>query len=157
VEGDSARLLNPLSNDSSVYSYGTDHAILESRYRRQAKAVTQVQVTGRDSSGDPVVADSFDWTGLARYDRRLAEENPDLATLAECQAQGAALLRKADIDSAGGLVRAAVNCGQQLYDVIDITDAPAGLSQSKRRVLGLKLVYDTRRGIYEQQIELGAA
>jgi hypothetical protein len=50
-----------------------------------------------------------------------------------------------------------VNCGQELYDVIEVTDAVAGLSAAKRRVLGLDLRYSTgKRAIYEQRILLGA-
>ncbi len=45
--------------------------------------------------------------------------------------------------------------GQQLYDVIDITDSRAGLSAAKRRVVGMALTYNTIRGEYVQRLELG--
>ena len=48
-----------------------------------------------------------------------------------------------------------VNCGQQLYDVIEVTDARAGLAAAKRRVLGMTLVYQPQRGEYFQRLELG--
>ena len=63
---------------------------------------------------------------------------------------------QAEIESVGGAIRVPVHCGQQLYDVIDITDSRAGLNAAKKRVLGIKLVYDTRKGIYEEQLLLGA-
>ena len=50
-----------------------------------------------------------------------------------------------------------VNCGQQLYDVIDITDSGAGLDAEKKRVLGMVLTYNPSRGQYEQRLLLGAA
>ena len=50
------------------------------------------------------------------------------------------------------------NCGQELYDVVAITDAPAGLSVAKRRVVGLGLRYVRGRPApaYEQRLTLGA-
>ncbi|GAH64504.1 unnamed protein product, partial [marine sediment metagenome] len=67
-----------------------------------------------------------------------------------------AYLRQAEIESASGAIRIPVNCGQQLYDVIDITDSRAGLSAEKKRVLGLILVYNPRRGEYDERLLLGA-
>jgi hypothetical protein len=55
------------------------------------------------------------------------------------------------------MMRVPVNCGQQLYDVIDITDDRAGLSGAKRRVMGLLLSYQSTRGEYEQKLLLGGA
>jgi hypothetical protein len=48
-----------------------------------------------------------------------------------------------------------VNCGQQMYDVIDITDSRAELTAAKRRVNGLTLVYNPQRGEYRQRLLLG--
>jgi hypothetical protein len=39
--------------------------------------------------------------------------------------------------------------------VIEVTDALAGLSAAKRRVVGLRLEFDTSRGVYEQRVRLG--
>ena len=48
-----------------------------------------------------------------------------------------------------------VNCGQQLYDVIDITDVRAGLSAEKRRVLRMLLVFQPQKAEYSQRLWLG--
>ena len=64
--------------------------------------------------------------------------------------------RQAEVESAHGTMLVPVNCGQQLYDVIDITDSRAGLNESKRRVLGFVLVYSPRRGEYRQRLQLGS-
>jgi hypothetical protein len=42
-----------------------------------------------------------------------------------------------------------------MYDVIDITDAGAGLTAAKRRVAGMEISYRPRRGEYIQEILLG--
>ena len=65
------------------------------------------------------------------------------------------MLRKASLGALDGEVTAPVNCGQELYDVIAVTDAVAGLSAAKRRVLGLALRYSAATGAYEQRLRLG--
>ncbi|MFC2004199.1 hypothetical protein ACFLUK_01470 [Chloroflexota bacterium] len=64
-------------------------------------------------------------------------------------------MREAEIESTDGAIRVPVNCGQQLYDVVDITDDRVGLSTEKKRVLGIILIYNTRRSEYEQRLSLG--
>jgi len=60
-----------------------------------------------------------------------------------------------EIESVDGSILIPVNCGQQLYDVIDITDSRAGLEAARRRVNGLTLVYSPSRGEYQQRLLLG--
>ena len=83
-------------------------------------------------------------------------EDRNLDTVAKAQARGEAYLREAEIRAGGGAIRIPVNCGQQLYDVIDITDSRAGLNANKKRVLGLILIFNPSRAQYEQRLALGA-
>ena len=158
IEGAKGYLINPLDTDDSVYSYGSAHPIFEGRYRKGALTLNRVQVEGYDPvSEEPIVVDSFAWDEIDRlYDRLRQLEDKNIDTVAKAQARGEAYLREAEIESAGGMIRIPVNCGQQLYDVIDITDSRAGLEAEKRRVLGLVLVYEPRRGEYEHRLSLGA-
>ncbi len=156
LEGDKAYLVNPQSSDSPVYSYGQSHLISEGRYRKGALAANRVRVEG-DDAGSPVIVDSFSWVEVGRiYDRLEQIEDRNIGSVAQAQARGEACLREAEIDSAGGVIRIPVNCGQQLYDVIEINDPRAGLSGVKRRVLGLGLSSVPLKGEYRQQIMLGA-
>ncbi len=59
-----------------------------------------------------------------------------------------------------GEVVAPVNCGQELYDVVSITDSLAGLSDVDYRVIGVELRYlrrsrARRSPLYEQRLLLG--
>jgi hypothetical protein len=65
-----------------------------------------------------------------------------------------AYLRKAEIESSSGMIQSPVNCGQQLYDVIDVTDPRAGLSGAKRRVTGIQVSYQADHGVYQQKLLL---
>jgi len=158
IEGSKAYIINLQSSDSSVYSYGQAHTIFEGRYREEAWEMNRIQVEGYDPvAEEPILVDSFSWSQIAKlYDRLNQLEDRNIDTVARAEQRGEAYLRAAEIESAGGAIRIPVNCGQQLYDVIDITDSRAGLSAAKKRVLGLTLVYNPRRGEYEQRLSLGA-
>ena len=158
IEGNKACVVNPQSSDSSVYSYGQAHPIIEGRYREGAWGLNRVQVEGYDPVEDErIVKDTFAWSQIDRlYDRLNQLEDRNLDTVAKAEQRGEACLREAEIESAGGAILIPVNCGQQLYDVVDVTDSRAGLSAEKKRVLGLTLVYNPGRGEYEQRLSLGA-
>jgi hypothetical protein len=115
-------------------------------------------VEGYDSGADePIIVGSFSWSEINRlYDRLKQLEDRNIDTVNEAQQRGEAYLRHAEIESDSGTIRIPVNCGRQLYDVIDVTDSRAGLDAEKKRVLGLVLVYNPRRGEYEERLSLGA-
>jgi len=158
IEGNKAYIVNPSSSDSSVYSYGSSHFIVEGKYQRRGWELNRIQVEGYDPVGDePVIVDSFSWTEITKlYDRLSRLEDRNIDTVSKAEQRGEAYLRQAEIESVGGATRIAPNCGQQLYDVIDITDSRAGLSEEKKRVMGLTLAYDPQHGKYEQRLSLGA-
>jgi hypothetical protein len=135
--GSCAYLKNPQASDDSQYSYGLGHSILHGRYVSQAPAVNRVQVFG---SG--VMKDGLDWESIAQlYDRLLQVHDLNLATMAEAEERAQAEFRRAQLAALAGEMAVPANCGQELYDVVDITDPRAGLSQARRRILGLSLLY----------------
>ena len=158
IEGNTAYIINPLSSDSSVYSYGVEHRLWEGTYIKRALRANRVQVEGYDAvGGSMILADSFNWDGIDRlYDRLVQIEDRNAGTVAEARQRGQAYLRKDEVEAAGGAILVPVNCGQQLYDVIDVTDARAGLDAEKKRVLGIVLAYHPQRGEYRQRLSLGA-
>jgi hypothetical protein len=158
TEGNKVYLVNPLSADASVYSYGGEHQIAEGRYRRGAWGLGRVQVEGYDTGSSSIIlTDSFAWGEIDRFGDRLRQvADRNLSTVDATRQRGQAYLRQAEIEATGGSILVPVNCGQQLYDVIDVTDARAGLSAGKQRVLGITLVYNPRRGEYRMRLQLGA-
>ncbi len=155
LEGNVACLVNPLASDSAVYSYGDGHQVFEGTYRRGAMKTNRVQVEGL---GDGLIlAESFTWDQIDRlYDRLQQVGDRDIDSVSEAQQRGQACLRQSEIESEGGSILVPVNCGQQLYDVVAVTDARAGLDALKKRVLGIVLGYYPRRGEYRQRLDLGA-
>lgn len=151
LRGEAAFLTEPLASDATDYSYGVDHRIIAARYADEPASANRVQVFGKD-----VFAERFDWAGVAALHDRLAQAvDTNLTTAAQVEARGDALLRHAAMASAGGEITAPVNCGLELFDVIEVTDPLAGLSAAKRRVLGLSLRYSANPGVYQQRVWLG--
>jgi len=157
IEGNKAYLVNPESDDTAEYSYGVEHIVLGGRYRQSAMRTNRVQVEGYDSGqGKMIVVDSFDWDDIERlYDRIKHVEDMNLNTAPQAYQRGEAILRKSEIDTTDGRITVPVNCGQQLYDVIEITDTYCGLTNAIRRVLGITLVYQPQRGEYFQRLVTG--
>ena len=149
---DCGYIKNPVANEASAYSYGGDHAILEGRYTASAQGINRVQVYG-----DGLISERFDWEEIAKvYDRLAQIHDLNLDTLAKAEERGDAQLRKEHMAARGGEIVVPVNCGQDLYDVIEITDERVGLTSVKRRVIGITLRYSTmNEARYEQRLGLG--
>jgi hypothetical protein len=156
IEGEMAYIVNPLSSDNPVYSYGGAHRIREGVYCRGAMGVNRVQVEGNDA-GSPILADSFSWSEIGRSsDRFIHIEDRNISQVSGALQRGQACLRQAEIEAESGNILVPVNCGQQMFDVLDVTDVRAGLDCEKRRVLGTVLSYRPQRGEYSHLLRLGA-
>jgi hypothetical protein len=157
IEGNKAFLLNPQTSDPSCYSYGDAHAIFEGRYSQVELTPNSVRVEGWNAAaGAPILANVFDFDDVERrYDALEVIEDRNIGSLAAAQERGASILRKSAIESQDGLISVPPNCGQQLYEVIEINDPRTGQSAIRRRVLGLRLSYAPLKAEYRQQIILG--
>ncbi|MFH0941731.1 MAG: hypothetical protein V1823_01735 [Chloroflexota bacterium] len=157
LEGATAYLINPQTTDSADYGYGAGHAIFEGSYLKGALKQNLVEVEGYDPpGGTPIIASVFDWDEIGRlYHRRRRIEDRNLKSTTQAQGRGESYLREAAITAGGGTLRVPVNAGQQLYDVIEITDRLAGLDAEKKRVLKIGLAYHPARARYEMRLGLG--
>jgi hypothetical protein len=152
MEGDTACLLDPHEDDTSVYAYGLpDHAITAGNYLTGRRKTDQVRI---DGSG--VTLDVRNWQQIEKHPQRWRSvSDAAISTLSEAQDRGDALLRKAAMGAVSGSIAVPVNCGQQLYDVIEVTDARVGMEAAPKRVLGIATIYNTVRGEYRQKMLLG--
>jgi hypothetical protein len=157
IEGVKAYLVYPQSSDASEYSYGQTHVILQGRYHANSWHINQVHIEGFDDiNKQPIIVDSFSWEQMEHfYDRTIQIEDRNIASVSDGQARGEAYLRKAEIESFKNTLLIPVNCGQQIYDVIDITDKQAGLISETRRVREIALIYLPEKGQYMQNLLLG--
>jgi len=144
---------DPLAADASVYTYELEgtHTILEGVYNEHPLSVNRIQVFG---SAD--FSEDWDWTDLdITLDKLTQVQDLNLTSSTLTAQRAAALLRKSQIHALSGYILVPLNCGQEMYDVITITDSRAGLSAVKRRVLGLQHVYSSYEGTYRLRIMLG--
>ena len=144
-------LKRPQASDTSDYAYGTGHAIFHGRYSSTAQGCNRVQVFG-----DGVVDEAFEWAQIAVVHEKLRQVHDlNLSTPTEAGDRAQVELRRAQTRAEGGEVAVPVNCGQELFDVVDITDSRAGLAAAKRRVVGISVEYRTGpRPRYAQVLKL---
>jgi len=154
--GQEAFTKNPLASEESCYSYGTDHAILAGQYT-QAVTLSRSRAVGRDTDGNPILRESFDWDLLSlALDELHQQYDPNLQTAARAQERADALLREASLRAERGNLVIPTNVGQELLDVVEVTDERCGISQENYRVQAIRTDYDRRHGRYEQRLTLGA-
>ena len=150
--GHQGSLTHPQASDGTDYIYGTDHTVLQGRYASGAQVYNRVQVFG---SAD--VGEAFTWEEVDQFfDRLLQVHDLNLDTPQKTQDRANAALREQLLASLVGEVAVPANCGQELYDVVEVTDVSAGLSSAKRRVMGLGLEYSRGpRPRYLHTVSLG--
>lgn len=141
-------------SESSDYSYGGagEHIILEGRYGSRALDFNHPEVFGAsDSFGEAV---DFSQVGLVGHRLRkvfdYAYEAND-----ECAGRAAAELRYQGVKGKRGQIVIYPNVGQELFDVIVITDSQVGLSSELWRVMAIQEEHDAQKGVYRQILELG--
>ena len=140
----------PLPTEATAYSYGTDHAIPSAAYSRRAPGINRVQVYGQR-----VVSEAFSWDEVSLVLDRLRQVHDlNLISAATAQQRAAAVRDRAARDSYGGEMVVSPNCGQELYDVVEVTDPACGLSAARRRVVGMALLYQPGRSLYQHRLQL---
>jgi len=143
-------------DEASSYSYGTDHVILSGEYS-QAVPLTRARAIGRDDEDNRIVEDAFDWTNLELGIDSLEQSyDPNLQSAARAQERADAILRRESLRARGGQITIPVNCGQEIYDVITITDDRCGISSKKYRVLDIETALSLRQWLYQQRLTVGA-
>jgi hypothetical protein len=67
-----------------------------------------------------------------------------------------AILSKMRLTGKRGVILIPPNCGQELFDVVQISDAGANQSAVKFRVVGLRFEYSPKQARYQHKLILGA-
>jgi len=154
--GQEAFTKNPLASESSCYSYGTDHAILSGKYT-DVVTVSRARTIGRDSGDNRILEEAQDWDLLQLAIDILEQDyDPNLQTAARAQERADAILRTQQTQSTPATIVVPTNVGQELLDVVEVTDERCGVSAEKYRVQAIQTDYDRRQGIYTQRLALCA-
>jgi hypothetical protein len=154
-----------LANETPCYEYRNvgaglvpAHPILKGEYGENL-TTTHTQVSG-DTQDEPPVhvrEAAFDWPLLALgIDNLAMQYDPNLEEADQAQKRAGALLRHVTLSAAKGLIIIPTNVGQELYDVVKVTDSRVGLADKNFRVLAIQTDYNRRQGIYNQRLALCA-
>jgi len=152
--GATASIIEPAADEESLYAYGGSHAILRARYRDDGPGFNLARVVGLSAYAEGVAAEDIAATGL-QVSPPVVDLNLFDASLTEGRA-AIEIRRRRMRSRSDDLTVFGINCGQELYDVVSVTDAAAGLESAKRRVLGLSWRYDTLPRLrHEMTLTLG--
>jgi len=149
----------PKITDASSYEYKNSpgyHHILEGNYLQGIPA-SHARAKGRAADESSVIASAFDWDLLGlSIDNFKPDYDPNLETAARTQERADAILRKSSLRAQSGNLVVPVNCGQELYDVITVTDERCGIAAELYRVLAIEVDYSPRQARYAQRLTLAA-
>jgi hypothetical protein len=146
-----------------IISYGTPtilkyvwHVILDGQYATETPGVNRAYIIGRDQYGNPVYGTAVDSTELALVGERLDfQPDPAIPTTAQAGDVASAVLSKMRLRGKGGVILIPPNCGQELFDVVQISDAGANQAAVSFRVVGIRFEYSPKQARYQHRLLLG--
>ena len=141
-------------DEVSDYTYSaSDHPIAELASWDEAPPTNWLRLQGPDRYADAHSFASIYRDGAALRQLRNLEADSDVKASAFADAALDRDLR----EQVAGVLRSAVNAGQQIYDVVTVADADVGVSAVKYRVMGIELRYSrapAKRAVYDQVLAL---
>ena len=154
--GQEAFTKNPLDDEESCYTYGTDHRVLTGKYSVSVPT-SRSRAIGRDASDNRILEEALDWDLLELAIDNLEQDyDPNLQTATRAQERADAILRGDSLDARYAQITIPANVGQEFLDVVTVTDKRCGVSEQKYRVQLIRTCYDRRKGRYEQTLTLCA-
>ncbi len=151
------------ADEESSYSYDViasgawqSHPIISGHYA-QSVPPTRAQAIGRADDGARIIESAFDWDNIAMgIDILATDYDPNLTTTARTAERADAILRRESLRPKRGSLTVPVNCGQQLYDVITITDPRCGILAENHRVAAIRTTYEPAVAGYFQRLSISA-
>jgi hypothetical protein len=148
----SVKMLDPTSGAATTYTFGAAHALRSIQFRTEQPRAAEAHAFGVAAFGEAIDYNAAAVAGAPRDQLRDATST----TGATAAATATAHLRRRALDADAGLITVPPNCGQELYDMIEFSDATISAGNVKRRVKGIDWRYERRGGaVYEQTLLLG--
>jgi hypothetical protein len=131
------------------------HVILDGRYNIESPDKNRFYVIGRDQYGIPVYGTAVDSDEVGLVGERLDfQQELAIPTDSQAASMASALLSKMRLTGKRGFILIPPNCGQELFDVIQISDSGANQQAVSFRVVGIRFEYNTRVSLYRHQLLL---
>lgn len=133
------------------------HIILDGQYATGTPGVNRAYIIGRDQYGNPVYGTAANTDEVALVGERLDfHQELSIPTTAQARDVASAVLSKMRLMGKKGTILIPPNCGQELWDVVQISDYGANQSAVKFRIIGIRLEYNHRDACYQHKLTLGA-
>jgi hypothetical protein len=140
----------------SLYKY-VWHVILDGRYNIESPDKNRFFVIGRDSDGLPVYGTAVDSTEAGLVGERLDfQQELAVTTGSQAASMAGALLSKMRLTGKSGVIVIPPNCGQELFDVVQISDFGANQQAVSFRVVGIRFEYNPKQARFEHRFYLGS-
>ena len=150
-------IVQPISIGSPTILKYVWHVVLDGQYTTATPPTNRAYVIGRDIYGNPVYGTAVDSTELGLVGERLDfQQDPAIPTEAKAADVANAILAKMRLTGKRGVILIPPNCGQELFDVVQITDSGANQSAVKFRVVGIRFEYNPKQDCYQHKLILGA-
>ena len=145
----------PLYNVTAPPSYF--HIIVHGQYISETPEVNRAYVIGRDAEGNPVHGTDLEQAEIHLVGERLDfQQHLSIPTSALAADVADAILKKQRLSKHRGFITIPPNCGQELWDVIQVNDTPCAQSGSKYRIVAISFDYHPRQRRYEHKLFLAA-
>jgi len=147
----------PQASDASVYSYGVsgDVHLIAGVTHVQRSRPTHLTAHGVGASGAAIYGEVLDVAAQEGFYVTRTAQTRAVTSATEAGYVAGALAREAAVAGRGDGLTARANVGQELWDVVDVTDPWAGYAASKRRVVDLRLSYWRQPFRYETELVMG--
>jgi hypothetical protein len=133
------------------------HVILDGQYATETTRINRAYVIGTDAYGNPVYGEAIDSTEITLVGERLDfQPDPAIPTTAQAGDVASAVLSKMRLHGKGGVILIPPNCGQELFDVVQVSDSMANQSAVTFRVVGIRFEYNPKQARYDHKLILGA-
>jgi hypothetical protein len=133
------------------------HVILDGQYITESPEINRAYIIGRDAYGNPVYGTAVDSPELALVGERLDFiPDPAIPTTAQAGDVASAILAKMRLTRKRGVILIPPNCGQELFDVVQLSDSMANQSAVSFRVVGIRFEYNPKQARYQHKLILGA-
>ena len=118
------------------------HVIIDSRFIQVSPAINRVYVIGKDQYGNPVFGSDSEATEISLVGERLDFHlDTSIPTDDEAADVAGAMLDKRRLTARSGFIVVPPNVGQELWDVVWVTDTPTAQSSQLYRVTGIRLEF----------------
>ena len=129
-------ITEPSASDSATYEYGTTHAIASMRAHDERREAGWARVFGAGR-----FAEAVDEAAIGSGAGAAIVVDDNLTSTARAVARANTVLRRALLEGDAGELIAMPHVGQEVGDVIEVTDATLGLDATAYRVTSVRLDY----------------